>query len=51
MESYAFPNKIKLTLIENVFIDEYFLSPKIMQKCSKLNVFSMDALENTLLLF
>ena len=45
MESYAFPNKIKLTLIENVFIDEYFLSPKIMQKRSKLNVFSLDALE------
>ena len=43
MESYAFPNKIKLTLIENVFIDEYFLSPKIMQKRSKLYVFALEA--------
>ena len=62
MESSAFPNKSSQSInhqchqndiddIENVEIDEYFLSPKIMQNRSKLNVFSLDALENTLFHF
>ena len=56
MESSAFPNISSQSInhqchrndideIENVEIDEYFLSPQIMQKRSKLNVFSLDALE------